>query len=311
MTTTILIDGSSAPDPRASHPSTASRPAAARPAGRRAAAGAKLSFGGLLRAERIKLSSLRSIRFTLAATLAAGLGLSGLIALLWNSEAMAPAGTQTAAELQQYLLMTASISAPFIALVFGVLGVLVMSSEYASGLILSTLVAAPRRAAVFMAKAVVLAATAAITAIIVIGGGLLVGVLFQPAAAEQVFTTQVMTGALGTAAYLTLLALFAFGIATLTRNAAAGIGIVAGVTFVAPIAFSMLMMTNWDWVPTVIDYLPTQLGNTLSMGIIPAADAAAAGASGVGYAGSLIAMVAWAAVTVIPAAIVFNRRDAH
>lgn len=306
MTTTLLIDGSSAPDPRASHPSTASRPRR-----QRAAAGAKLSFGGLLRAERIKLSSLRSIRFTLAATLLAGFGLSGLIALLWNTEAMAPVGAQTAADLQQYLLMTASISAPFIALVFGVLGVLVMSSEYASGLILSTLVAAPRRGAVFLAKAVVLAVTAAITAIIVIGGGLLLGVLFKPEAAEQLFTSQVMTGALGTAAYLTLLALFAFGVATLTRNAAAGIGIVAGITFVAPIAFSMLLMSGWEWVPTVIDYLPTQLGNTLSMGVVSVADAEAMGISGIGYGASLLAMVGWAALTVIPAAIVFRRRDAH
>lgn len=306
MTHTIVIDGSAAPDPRMSHPSTATRPTAPR-----AAAGARLTFGGLLRAERIKLSSLRSIRFTLAATLLAGFGLSGLIALLWNTEAMAPEGAQTAVDLQQYLLMTASISAPFIALVFGVLGVLVMSSEYASGLILSTLVAAPRRGSVFLAKALVLACTAAITAVVVIGGGLLLGVLFKPEATEQLFTTQVMTGALGTAAYLTLLALFAFGIATLTRNAAAGIGIVAGVTFVAPIAFSMLLMSGWEWVPAVLDYLPTQLGNTLSMGLVSVADAEAMGITGIGYGASILAMVGWAALTVIPAAIVFRRRDAH
>lgn len=305
MTHTIVIDGSAAPDPRASHPSTASRPAS-----RRAAAGAKLTFGGLLRAERIKLSSLRSVRFTLAATLIAGFGLSGLIALLWTSEGMGSSGAQ-AAELQQYLLMTSTISAPFIALVFGILGVLVMSSEYASGLILSTLVAAPRRGAVFLAKAVVLAAASAVTAALVIGGGLLIGALFNPAAVGQIFTAQVITGALGTAAYLTLLALFAFGIATLTRNAAAGIGIVAGITFVAPIAFSMLTMTSWEWVPTMMNYLPTQLGSTLSVGVISAAEAAAMGASDVGYWGALVAMIVWAAATVIPAAIVFGRRDAH
>lgn len=309
MTTTLLIDGSTAPDPRALHPSTASRPA--RHTGRPAAEGVKLSFGGLLRAERIKLSSLRSVRFTLAATLIAGLGLSGLIALLWSSESIGQTGAQTAADLQQYLLMTASISAPFIALVFGVLGVLVMSSEYASGLILSTLVAAPRRGTVFLAKAVVLAAASALTATIVIGGGLLLGTLFEPAAAAQILTVQVVAGALGTAAYLTLLALFAFGIATLTRNAAAGIGIVAGITFVAPIAFSMLLMTNWAWVPAVTNYLPTQLGNTLAMGIMQGADAAGMGTLGLGYWGSLIAMIGWAAVTLIPAVLVFQRRDAH
>lgn len=306
MTTTMILDGSTAPDPRADHPSATTRPLA-----QRAAAGAKLSFGGLLRAERIKLSSLRSIRFTLAATLLAGLGMSSLIALLWNSETSGPENMQSAEGLQQYLLMASTISLPFIALVFGVLGVLVMSSEYASGLILSTLVAAPRRGAVFLAKAVVLAVLSAITAVVVVGGGLLIGVIFEPEATAQIATVKVLTGTLGAVFFLTMLAVFAFGVATLTRNAAAGIGIVAGVTFVAPIALSMLTMTSWEWVPTVMDYVPTQLGNTLSAGIIPAAEAAMMGNTGLGYWGSFIAMAVWAAVTVVPAAIVFKRRDAH
>lgn len=310
MTTTLLLDGSTAPDPRHQRPSTARRVGAGtRPAAGRAAAGAKLTFGGLLRSERIKLSSLRSVRFTLAATLVAGLGLSGLFSMLWVSENMA-AGSGAAGQVQ-YLLMASSISVPFIALVFGVLGVIVMSSEYASGLILSTLVAAPRRGAVFAAKAIALAAFAAVTAVIVVVGSLLLAAAIDPASAAQLWTTQIATSALGLVAYLTLLALFAFGVATLTRNAAAGIGVVAGVTFVAPIAFSILSMTGWDWVPTVAAYLPPNLGNVLSMGVIPAAGDAIAATGELGYGAALAAMVAWAAVTVIPAAAVFKRRDAR
>ncbi|MHA3684988.1 ABC transporter permease [Leucobacter sp. HY1908] len=310
MTTTYLLDGSQAPDPRTAHPAAAQRPAGQAPAARRAAAGAKLSFAGLLRSERIKLSSLRSVRFTLAATLIAGLGLSGLFSLLWVSEGMAGEGAGVA-EQTQYLLMASSISVPFIALVFGVLGVLVMSSEYASGLILSTLVAAPRRGAVFAAKGIMLAVLALVTAAVVVVGSLLLAVAFDPATATQLLTAQVVTSALGLIAYLTLLALFAYGLATLTRNAAAGIGIVAGVTFVAPIALQVLMMTGWEWVPTVFEYLPTNLANVLSMGVMNATEASAMGATGLGYGGALAVMVAWAAVTVIPAAIVFKRRDAH
>lgn len=306
MTTTLIIDGSKAPLSPADHASTNATPTR----GRRAV-GAKLTFGGLLRAERIKLSSLRSIRFTLAATLAAGFGMSGLIALMWNSEA-GPTGADSTASLREYLMMTASISGPFIALVFGVLGVLVMSSEYASGLILSTLATAPRRASVFLAKGLTLAVTAATTALLVTGVGLLIGVAFKPASAEQLLSAQVLSGALGTAAYLTLLALFAFGIATLTRNAAAGIGIVVGIIFVAPTAFIMLLMTNWEWVPTVLDYLPSQLGNTLSVGLLPASEAAAMGATtGLSYWGALIAMVVWAGLTLVPAFVAFKRRDAR
>lgn len=309
MTNTIIIDASSAPDPASAQLRTASL-RSQHPAG--SAAKPRLTFGGLVRAERIKLSSLRSIKFTLAGSLIAGIGLSTLIAFVWSANALGQTGAvDTPESLQEYLLISATFAAPFLSLVFGVLGVLVISSEYASGLILSTLVAAPRRNSVFLAKTLVLAVTAALVALVNSVIGLGVALIFAPEAAAELFTLRVVSGVLGGVGYLVLIALFAFGIAAMLRNAAGAIGIVAGVTFVAPIAFSMLTMSGWEWVPVVSEYVPTMLLNTLIMGIQPAAAGVEAAAGVPGYWGALGAMAVWAVVALVPAFALFGRRDAH
>ena len=297
MTSTIIIDASRAPeDP----PSAGARPSAPRTA-------VRLGFGGVVRSEWIKLASLRSIRLTVLITVLAGLGLSGLMALLWSAE-VASGGTELFGSgpeaAQGYLLFVATFAAPFLALVFGVLGVFAISSEYSSGMILSTLAAVPRRSPVFVAKGLVLALVSAAAAAILVAGGLGLAVAFMPDAAAQLGSVAVVTGALGTVAYLTLVALLAFGVAALLRSTAGGIAVVAGITFVLPIVAQVLALTGWEWVPAAAAYLPVELGARLSQG------AAGAQVDGPGYAAALLALAAWAAAAVLPAALAFQRRDA-
>ncbi len=272
-------------------PLAASRPGARPP---------RLTIGGVVRSEAIKLSSLRSVRLTLVLTLLAGLGLSALMALAMRDQVggggmLTPVG---------YLQMVSSFSAPFIALIFGVLGVFVMSSEYSSGMILSTLAAAPRRGLVFGAKALVLALVAAVTALLLVACGLAIAVASVPAAASALTDPAVITGGLGAVAYLTLIALFAFGVAGILRSTAGGITVVAGVTFVLPVAFQVLMFSGWEWVPVVAEYLPMSLGSMITAGAVPHEG------TGPGYGMALLSMVIWAAATVIPAILLFRARDA-
>lgn len=305
FTTDVLTAGEPAPasadaSSHGSHQSSARIPA-------------HLSFGGVLRSERIKLTSLRSIRLTLLITVLAGLGLSLLMAFLL------PFGDDAAADLasggmmpirpEEYLLTVAGFAAPFLALILGSLGVLAITSEYSSSMILSTLTAVPRRGMVLAAKALVTSVLAGATALVVLLAGLAGAVAVHPEAAEALATRQVVTGVLGTAMYLVLFTLFAFGVAGILRSTAGGIAVVAGVAFVLPVAFQMLMMSGWAWVPVVSDYVPASLGSIVLRGIgdgAPAIDA-----DGMpGYGVALGALALWAAVTVIPAALSFVRRDA-
>lgn len=262
----------------------------------------RVTFDGVLRSEWIKLSSLQSVRLTLAITVLAGLGINAAMAFnLRGDFEDAPAGA-----LPDYLLMASTFAAPFLALVFGVLGVFSMASEYSSGMILSSLSAVPSRTPVLIAKALVLALLAAVNALILLFGGVCFAVVAIPEAVGQVMDPVVVSGVLGTAAYLVLISLLAFGIAGILRSTAGGIAVVVGLTFVLPLAFQMLANTGWGWVPTVGDFLPTPLGIVLSEGLV----GADADSTTPDYWQALVAMGMWAAAPMAPAAILFVTRDA-
>lgn len=266
----------------------------------------RLSFGGVLKSERIKLSSLRSIRITLLITLLASAGLSLLSAWAMKSS-FSYEGVEvfalSADALQSYLLTVSTFASPFLALIFGVLGVFVMSSEYSSGMILSSLAAVPKRTPMYFGKALVLAAIAAVTALVLVVVGLAIGVLFLPDAASEIFSVPVLTGALGAIVYLVCVALLGFGFAAILRSTAGGISVVAGLIFVLPIGFQFLSMTGWEWVPTVAKYLPMALGSTLSMGDVAAS-------TDPSYWLAMFAIVLWAAVPAALGLAVLKSRDA-
>lgn len=266
----------------------------------------RLSFGGVVKSERIKLSSLRSIRVTLLITLLASAGLSLLSAWAMKSsysyEGLDPAALPVDA-LQSYLLTVSTFASPFLALIFGVLGVFVISSEYSSGMILSSLAAVPRRTPMYFGKALVLAVIAAVTALVLVAIGLAIGIAFLPAAAAQLFSATVLTGALGAIVYLVCISLLGFGFAAVLRSTAGGISLVAGLIFVLPIGLQFLSMTGWEWVPTVAQYLPMSLGSTLSMG-----DTAMS--VDPGYWVGMLAIVLWAAVPTALGLVVLKARDA-
>lgn len=266
----------------------------------------KLSFSGVVRSERIKLTSLRSFSITLAITIIAGVGLTFLGGMAMTSMYSAMEVDMSAmptSELQSYLLNVATSASPFLALIFGVLGVFAMSSEYSSGMILSSLAAVPRRTPMYLAKALVLTVISGLTAFLLSAAGLGVAILYAPEASTEVFTTVVVSGVIGTVAYLVLIALLGFGFAAILRSTAGAIAVLAGLTFVLPIGFQILTLTNWEWVPVVGNYLPMTLGSTLAMGHVPVE-------SGPTFFVALLAIAVWAAVPVILGHVLLKARDA-
>jgi ABC-2 type transport system permease protein len=110
-----------------------------RPHGARLPQPTRVTFRRATAAELRKLATLRSIRGTAALVALAGVGISGMASLVANplpagaSPATMDAGT--AALLTTPLLLTQ--------IAVGVMGVLVMGSEYSSRTIASTLAAVP------------------------------------------------------------------------------------------------------------------------------------------------------------------------
>jgi ABC-2 type transport system permease protein len=251
----------------------------------------------VIRSEWTKLYSLRSTRYALLATaiLTIGLGIaaSAITVSRW--------GTMSAFDKATFDPLTASLlGVRFGVLAIGVLGVLLVSGEYTTGMIRSTMTAVPKRLPVLWAKSAVYAAVALVITVpasfiaFFAGQAILSGQNIQIA-----FSHAGVPGAiLGAAGFLTLVGLFAMGLGAILRSTAAGIATFAGIMFVIPPLISILPAS----VANSIDpYLPSNAGQAM-MQIGHHANTLSPGAG-------LAVFAAYVAVVLAAAAVLLVRRD--
>jgi ABC-2 type transport system permease protein len=182
-------------------------------------------FRHVTRMEWIKLRSLRSTRWTLVLTVAGAIGVGVAVGI--NTRNAAGDLTNNAlAGIIPALLLTS------------VLGVLTMTSEYSSGMIRSTLAAAPRRplllaakAAVFGAMALLVGEAASFIAFFAGGAALRHGIAAPTLGEPGVLRAVALSGA-----SFCLIGLLGLGIGAIVRHPAAAIAVVAGGLYVAPAA---------------------------------------------------------------------------
>jgi hypothetical protein len=209
----------------------------ARPAGPGRALAADLS--GALPAEWVKLRSVRSTYYVLGVAvlivvLAALLTLQGVS--FWDGASPEMKARFKAIPIEEYFL-------PFVQLVVGVLGVLAITSEYATGMIGTSLVAVPRRGVMLAGKATVVAATtlAAGTAVvfaIFIASRVIIGDRPFPNHTAPLTAKWPLLAGMGLS--VMMIALVGLGLGTLMRSTAGGIVSVVGLTFVLPAVASYL-----------------------------------------------------------------------
>ncbi|HWW53963.1 MAG TPA: hypothetical protein VNY84_09345, partial [Acidimicrobiales bacterium] len=161
--------------------------------------------------------------------------------------------------------VTVSLAGGFLAqLAIGVLGVLVITSEYGSGMIRATFAAVPQRLTVLAAKATVFAGvslvvtTAASCVAFYVGQAILsnkgIGVaLGAPGALRAV---------VGTGLYLAVLGLLALALGTIIRKTAGAIAAVFGLIFVLP-AIAALLPSSMS---AIQKFLPSNAGQALTNG---------------------------------------------
>jgi hypothetical protein len=151
-----------------------------------------------------------------------------------------------------------------------VLGVLVITTEYSTGVIRASLLAVPKRLPMLMAKITIFALLLLVLAEIVsfcsffVGAALLHG-LHEHGSSVNLVTVKlsdrnVLRSVIGAGLYLTVLGLFALGIGGLIRHTAGAIAAVIGVVLVLPI-LSGLLPSNWG--AHINAYLPEQAGSLI------------------------------------------------
>ena len=210
----------------------------------------------VINAEWIKLRSLRSTWYSLLATVVIIVGLGTLFSSLRAHRF----GQQERFGFDPTLV---SLRGVFLAqLAIGVLGVLVITGEYSTGMIRSSLAAVPHRTPVLIAKALVFAVIAFIVCEAAAFAAFLLGqqALASTHRQASLSTPGAQRAILGAGLYLTLIGLFAVGLGFLIRSTAGAIATLVGILLVLPLLTNALPS---PYSTDVAKYLPLNAGTQI------------------------------------------------
>lgn len=280
--------------------------------------GVRLRFSGILRSEWIKLVTLRSTLWCYLIVVLLTVGLAALIAQVIPTEASdvptgpGPGGGFDATggpEAQWLTISTAAVG--FAQLVIVVLGALVITGEYGTGMIRSTFSAVPKRLPALAAKAIVFAVVTFVVSAVALAAAALVSrpILVARGLEPDFWDPDVWLGLLGAAAYLTLLGLLALTIGTIVRSTAAGIATAVGLVLVAPTVLSLVAgLTQADWASNLSVVLPSSAGGRLYA--YEAEGSVTDGILTLDSSQGLLVLLAWVVLGSVAACILVKRRDA-
>jgi ABC-2 type transport system permease protein len=261
-------------------------------------------FTNVLRSEFTKLRSVRSTYWTLFAAVLFTVGLGAIGALVGPPHFHA----SDRLTFNGARLSLAGVNLAQIAV--GVLGVLIITSEYGTGMIRSTLSAVPQRRLVLAAKGVVFATVALVVGLLasfaaffltqaILSGQHPAVFLGRPLQAS-ISDPGVFRAVAGAGLYLAVLGLLGLGLGTIIRASAGAISALFGLLFVLPIFSAAALPTSWQ--NTINPYLPFSAGSDIFKVHTGSGDLSPWGGFGV--------FCIYAAVALLIASVVVTRRDA-
>jgi ABC-2 type transport system permease protein len=261
-----------------------------------------LNFFRLLRAEWVKLTSLRSSVILLlcaaaAMTVIAALGAWGIGFVLSQnpSVAMSP-------DPRPATLALATSGLVFAQPLIGSVAVMQVGSEYGTGMIRATMTASPRRISNALAKTVVMAVT---TFVIGCAGAFCSYLIAQPSLSGYglsfgLDTEGALPSILNAGASLAMTAVMAVGLGYVLRSSAAGITVTLGVLLVLPILVGIGGMVN-ETVMEMGRYLPSNAAQQMVAITMTGKDPTQG-------QGALV-LLAWASVPLLAGLVTVSARD--
>ena len=213
----------------------------------------------VIRSELTKLRSVRSTYWSLFATLLFIIGIGILVCVIFNARwpHLAP---HERADFKPLRANLAGVN--FAQLAIGVLGVLVITAEYSTGMIRATFSAVPKRLPVLWAKTIVFAAVAfvltlpAIFIVFFAGQAILAGQHINISISHP----GVIRALIGAALYLMVMGVFGLGLGAILRSTAGGISALAAIVFVLPPIIGLFPASFSN---SVDPYLPSNAGGAL------------------------------------------------
>ncbi|QKG19393.1 ABC transporter permease [Actinomadura verrucosospora] len=219
-------------------------------------------FGRLMLAEWTKIRSVRSTMWSLILLVVLDLGFTALFVGLtvgqWDKAGEGDRAQIMADPVGTILGSGFSLSQ----LTVCVLGVLVIASEYSTGMIRASLLAVPRRLPMLWAKSAVFALIVLVFGLVVSFLSFFIGAaILHSKAPVSIGDPGVLRAVIGGGLYLAMLGLFAMAIGAIVRHPAGGItGVIAFVLVLAPLA-QLLPGSLGDHVHA---YLPSEAGQLIA-----------------------------------------------
>jgi ABC-type transport system involved in multi-copper enzyme maturation permease subunit len=219
----------------------------------------KVTQGRVVHSEFTKFRSLRSTAWTLLVALILMIGIGALFSAVNANQYH----TFSAADKATFNPITASLAGVTFAVVaFGVLGVLMMSGEYSTGMIRASLTAVPRRLPVLWAKLAVFAGSILSISLIASFISFFLGqaLLSSHHLNATISAPGALRSVIGAALYITVSGMIGVTLGGLFRNTAAGIATFAAVFFVLPPLAGLLPASISNH---LTPYLPSNAGEVL------------------------------------------------
>jgi ABC-type transport system involved in multi-copper enzyme maturation permease subunit len=213
----------------------------------------------VLLSEWIKFRSLRSTVYTLLIALVLSIGIGALFSAVTASQYH----TFGAADRASFNPISTSLNGMMFAqLAIGVLGVLMISGEYSTGMIRSSLTAVPKRLPVLWAKLGVFAGVVFAVMLVTSFVAFFLGqaLLSSHHLNASISAPGALRSVIGAALYVTVAGMIGMAVGALLRNTAAGISTFVAVFFVIPPLTDLLPAS---WSSHFAQYLPSNAGGVL------------------------------------------------
>lgn len=252
-----------------------------------------------VRAEWIKFWSLRSTWITSFITIALTVLFgAGLTSVLGRTE-----------EYQDTAKNLITQGLTFGQVVVAVLGALIITGEYSSGQIRSSLAAVPKRGQLLVSKAVVLAIVSFLLGSVSVFLSWAISKPFIGEHAGSLTDSHYIGYIWGSGLVFAVIALLALGLGFLLRSTAGTITVIVSLLFIitAPL---QLAASKWPWIFKIIGCLPSTVAEAVSDPFQRTTEWGGQGAQFLTHGQAIAVFAAWALIPLITAWIVFSRRDA-
>ncbi|WP_416968545.1 ABC transporter permease [Streptomyces sp. 4F14] len=251
----------------------------------------------VVRSEWTKVRSVASTVWTLSLAFVVTVGVGMLIAVV-SKNTFDDMDRKDQLSFDPTLISFAGMSLGQLAMI--VFGVLVVSNEYSTGMIRTSLAAVPQRATFYLSKLAVAAGLTLAVGIVTSFVTFFVGQAMLGSLRTDIGEPGVLRAVIGGGLYMTLIALFSIGVATMLRSPMLSLGILMPFFFLVSNILGNVSATK-----KVGQYLPDQAGSKIMQVVTPVDND-----TPYGPWGGFTIMAVWVVAALLGGYLLLKRRDA-